>query len=59
MPPWEIPDSSPVFTFSPEPVVRSETKSVAWAVSRAAQSSSSVASGRPKRKFSATVPENR
>jgi len=35
------------------------TKSFAWAISRACQSSSSVAAGRPKRRLLATVPLKR
>ena len=36
-----------------------ETKSLAWATSRACHSSSSVASSRPRRRLEATVPANR
>jgi hypothetical protein len=36
-----------------------EKKSLAWAISYARQSSSSVASGRPKRRLEATVPLKR
>ncbi len=51
VPPWVIGLSRPLGI--------DWTKPAAWAISSACHSSSSVASGRPKRRFDATVPENR